>query len=296
MKQLRRTTVAVLAAVILGLLGGAAWAAGNGPDTAVAPPADWQPLGVGERAWYAFNYAGDESQIDVTLETDPSAGANFSVWTPQDVQNWASTGGVERPVGRGSSASPHKWSGNFPVGGKYYVAVGQSGSKPANYKLTVAGSGASFPAAPAEQAKPAAADAPVAAAAAAKAAAPKPAEAAPAPTGKGPGDALTATGDQWMALQPGEARWYALTADADQEVGVRLSGVPSNAVKFSVWTDENLKQKDTTGVEKPVGRGATNKASGDDQVWTGSFKNGGRYYVKVEQAGPVPAYYLLQVK
>jgi len=291
MKPLRFATVAVLAAVIFGLLGGAALAAGNGPDTAGAPPADWQPLGVGGRVWYAYNYAGDKSQVIVTLEAEPENSANFSVWTPQDVRNWAGSGGVEKPIGRGSPGNPHKWSGNFPSAGKYYVVVDQTGNKVANYKLTVAGKGVTLPAA-AEVAKPAAAAAaPVAQAAAAPAV-----QAAPAPAGKGPGDALAITGDTWTALQPGEARWYAFTTDADKKVQLRLSGAPSNGVKFSVWTDENLKQKDNTGVDKPVGRGATDKGSGDDLVWTGSFKNGGKYYVKVEQVGPVPAYYMLQMK
>jgi hypothetical protein len=298
MKQLRLVTVAVLAAVIVSLLGGAAFAAGSGPDTAIAPPGDWQPLGVGERVWYAFNYAGDKSQIDVKLEAEPENSANFSVWTPQDVKSWASSGGVEKPTGRGSPAHPHKWSGNFPTGGKHYVVVEQAGNKPANYMLTVAGKGVALPAAAmaAEASKPAAAAAPVARAPVAQASAPEAAAAGPAPMGKGPGDAMTATADQWTALQPGEARWYAFTTDADKNVVIRLGGVPSDAVKFSVWTDETLKQKDATGVDKPVGRGAPNKASGDDQMWTGSFRNGGKYYVKVEQSGPAPAYYLLQTK
>lgn len=289
MKPRRTMIVAALAAVLLSLLAGAVLAAGNGPDTAGAPPADWQPLGVGERVWYAFNYAGDKSQVEVKLEAEPGNAANFYVWTPQDVKNWAGSGGVETPIGCGCPTSPHMWSGNFNSPGTYYVVVKQSGNKPANYKLTVAGKGVTMPAAMTAEAKP------VAAAAAPAAAAAKAAPATAA-MGKGPGDALAITGGEWTALQPGEAHWYAFTTDADKKVQLRLSGVPSNAVKFSVWTDENLKQKNATGVDKPVGRGATNKASGDDQVWTGSFKNGGKYYVKVEQAGPVPAYYLLQMK
>lgn len=285
MKQLRLVTVVVLAAVIVGLLGGAVLAAGNGPDTAVAPATDWQPLRIGERAWYAFNYAGDKSQVEVKLEAEPGNAANFYVWTPEEVKYWAASGGVETPIGCGCPGSPHMWSGSFNTPGTYYVVVKQSGNNPAEYKLTVSGKGVSFPTAATAEVQPAAAAAPVAAMAAV----------ASARAGKGPGDALTATGE-WSAIQRGEVRWYAFTTDADTKVQVRLSGVPANGVKFSIWSDDNLREWNNTGVDKPVGRGATNKGSGDDLMWTGSFKKGGKHYVKVEQTGPEPAYYLLQIK
>lgn len=296
MKQIRLTTVLLLAAVMLSMLGGAASAVGSGPDSAVAPPADWQPLGVGERAWYAFNYAGDKSQIEVKLEAEPGNSANFCVWTPQNVKNWASSGGVENPIGCGNSANPHLWAGNFPTGGKYYAVVKQTGNQTANYKLTVSGKGVSFPSAEvAEDAKTAKAPKPAVAAPAGKAAVSEAAEAVPAAAGTGPGDALAATGE-WMTLQPGAARWYAFTTDSGTKVQVRLASMPTNGCKFSVWTDDNIREKNNTGVDKPVGRGATNKGSGDDQMWTGSFKTGGKYYVKVEQAGQAPAYCMLQIK
>jgi hypothetical protein len=75
-----RAAGAVLALLMLaslgiiwpGLVGSAeASAAEWGVDDARTPTGDWDQLGVGESQWYAFQYAGDGSQVQVTLEERP---------------------------------------------------------------------------------------------------------------------------------------------------------------------------------------------------------------------------------
>ena len=70
-------------------------------------------LGVGQQIWYAFQYAGDDSQILVDMQAKPGNGATFSIWTPADVANWAA-GNKPDPVGHGSSditSMAVTWSG-----------------------------------------------------------------------------------------------------------------------------------------------------------------------------------------
>jgi TolB protein len=150
--------------VVAILLGGAtAFASGTGPDDARAPVADWLPLAPGETVWYAFQYAGDGSQIRVQLEVEPAGGAAFLVWTPEQIRRWG-LGEEVHPIGRGS-ADPSAgggllWTGSFNDAGTYYVVVEPSGSLGGTsyYLLDVSGDGVSLSApapAPAVTAKPA---------------------------------------------------------------------------------------------------------------------------------------------
>jgi hypothetical protein len=122
----------------------------TGPDDTVAPTGEWQPLGAGESHWYAFQYQGDSSQIQVHLEVVPHRCATFDVWTPDQIRRWGQGEYVE-PVGRGSQdpyAEGHLvWSGSFTTAGTYYVAVQGAGSPSSLsfYLLEIDGQGVSFP-------------------------------------------------------------------------------------------------------------------------------------------------------
>ena len=94
--------LSILLAVVVLLAGGLtanAAAAGSGPDDALVPNGDWQPLDAGESHWYAFQYAGDDSQIRLRLQVEPVEGATFSVWTPEGIRQWRAGSEVE-PIGR----------------------------------------------------------------------------------------------------------------------------------------------------------------------------------------------------
>ena len=143
------TVAAIAALVVLSAFPvAAAGAPGTGPDSALALPSDWTQLAVGQRVWYAFQYAGDGSQVDVRVSVSPdSSAAQFAVWTPADLRSWQAGNG-ENPVGRGS-ANPDMnndlfWSGHFYAPGTYYVVIDQTGPVPAYYMLTVTGSGVSL--------------------------------------------------------------------------------------------------------------------------------------------------------
>ena len=88
LKQTKTILVSTLLVVAILLGAATAFASGTGPDDARAPVADWLPLAPGESVWYAFQYAGDGSQIRVQLEVEQAGGAAFHVWTPEQIRRW----------------------------------------------------------------------------------------------------------------------------------------------------------------------------------------------------------------
>ncbi len=139
---------------------------GNGPDAARSAPSGWISTVVGTRTWYAFHYAGDQSQVAIEMQVYPESSASFTVWTPQNLQA-LQAGQTVSPVGSGSAnpfthnhnqfpcvpgfgrclpnlgnANDLLWSGSFYFPGTYYVVVAQS-APPGGYSLTIIGSGVS---------------------------------------------------------------------------------------------------------------------------------------------------------
>jgi hypothetical protein len=121
-------------------------ASGASPASALTVPAQAQRLAAGQRIWYAFRYAGDNSPIEVKAQVTPPGAASFSVWTPGDVQRWAQ-GNPESPVGRGAPKAGTSgelfWTGSFTGADIYYVAVDQTGPYTGSFTLQVTGSGIS---------------------------------------------------------------------------------------------------------------------------------------------------------
>jgi hypothetical protein len=126
----------------------AATSAGSGPDNPAAVSAAAQPLAVGQRVWYGFQYAGDGSQILVDMNANPGGSASFAIWTPGDVQSWAAGNG-ENPVGRGTPNADFGddlvWVGSFKQSGTYYIVVDQTGGAPASITLKLSGTGVAAP-------------------------------------------------------------------------------------------------------------------------------------------------------
>jgi TolB protein len=156
---------------VAGLLGLSVWlllsislpagvmAQGSGPADAPAPSGEWQSIQPGDSHWYAFYYAGDGSQAEIRLRTDPANGSNFSVWTPEKIHQWRDGAEVD-PVGRGSPApaggETMVWAGSFQTKGTYYVVVEHAGQRQATnyYLLEVDGAGVSL-SVPSQEARPA---------------------------------------------------------------------------------------------------------------------------------------------
>ena len=141
---------------------------GSSPATARSAPSGWITTVAGTSTWYAFQYAGDKSQIVIDMQVYPANAASFTVWTPQSFPT-GQLGQVAIPVGAGSpkaipdnpnalacrpgagfgffpcrpnlgNANDLIWSGSFNFPGTYYVIVDQSGL-PGGYNLTITGTG-----------------------------------------------------------------------------------------------------------------------------------------------------------
>jgi hypothetical protein len=105
-----------------------------GHATAIANSAVTFPANSSQ--WYSFGYAGDKSEITVTLTNGNASGLHFNVYTPSQIGDWWD----ETPIGRGTGqaincdtgapqdsgacqADDLTWVGNFDIGGTYYVQV-----------------------------------------------------------------------------------------------------------------------------------------------------------------------------
>lgn len=124
---------------------------GSGPNNAFTSAGSGRSVGQGQQHWYSFQYAGDNSPIQIRLRN--ASNLVFSVWTQQDIQNAnGNYGATATPVGRSSSndqfGGDQYWTGSFNTPGTYYVMVERNNGGQANgsgqYNLEITGSGVSF--------------------------------------------------------------------------------------------------------------------------------------------------------
>ncbi len=120
--------------------------AGTGPGDALSVSSGPLRLPFGRRVWYAFNYAGDSSQILAQMSVSPPGAASFAIWSPNDVKQWEA-GNKVNPQGQGTVNAGYNddlvWSGNFNEPGTYYVVVDQTGPYTGRINLSVSGDGVS---------------------------------------------------------------------------------------------------------------------------------------------------------
>jgi hypothetical protein len=106
--------------------------------------------------WYRFNYAGDRSQITITLLYAAYSGLAFNVYTPAQISDWWEA----KPIGRGTveildcetmEPAPYghcqsnylSWAGKFNAPGTYYVKLINYNATPMTAQFTIEGTGVS---------------------------------------------------------------------------------------------------------------------------------------------------------
>ena len=99
---------------------------GSGPSNAFNSLGSGRSLAAGTQQWFAFQSAGDNSQIQIRLRN--ASNKQFSVWTQQDINNAGGNyGATANPVGRSTANSnfggDQYWTGSFNTPGTYYVMV-----------------------------------------------------------------------------------------------------------------------------------------------------------------------------
>lgn len=107
--------------------------------------------------WFRFGYAGDKSQIIVTLLYAAYSGLAFNVYTPEQILDWWEV----KPIGRGTieildcesnrptylgkcQSNYLRWIGKFNASGTYYVELVNYNDTPMTAQFTIEGSGVSL--------------------------------------------------------------------------------------------------------------------------------------------------------
>ncbi len=146
-------SVLLVAAVVLlrASVAFASAAPGAGPELAFTVPSGAVSIPAGGELWFAFNYAGDNSQIYVDLSGNPGA-TTFTIWTPGNVHARSLRQSVT-PVGGGAvnsyTSNPDQvWSGSFNAQGPYFVVVNQSAQASGTFELALRAAVSTAPARP----------------------------------------------------------------------------------------------------------------------------------------------------
>ncbi len=293
MKTLRYMTLVLIALALLfsvNVLTASADVASTGPTGAPYIDGQTHPINAGASLWYRFDYAGDLSQVTITLPNGNASGLAFNVFTPAQMSDWWELA----PVGRGN---PHGddllWTGNFDMPGGYYVQVVNNTASTFGFQLIIQGDGISLGTAGASG-QPAKA----------------PALSYVPTTGPvmntDPGHAAVMD-NQTHTVGANTALWYSFTYAGDKsQISIMLPNGNANGIQFNVWTAQGA--SDWWDLQ-PVGRGtaqSVNCTTGEAQEntgcfssdlnWSGNFDLNGIYYVQVvnPNASPVAAQMTIQ--
>ncbi len=305
--------LAVAFALLLGINTLSAIAAGpNNTAPAVAAVLDNQAHTIqgNSTLWYRFDYAGDRSQVTISLVNGANGQVAFNVFTPQQINDWWET----KPIGRGTvfalncntgrpapegqcTSNDLSWGGQFPFAGTYYVQVINYGPGAASAQLLIQGSGVSL-------AQPAASSPAATPNFRGGAAAPPPATSLP----------NAVTGNTFTNIDPGHAAvldntahaiaansslWYRFSYAGDKsQVTIQLVNGANGPVAFNVFTPEQI---DNWWQTAPIGRGTIltlncnnglpaplGLCQSSDLSWTGQFNAAGNYYVQVVNNASTP--------
>jgi len=311
-KRLNRSALGIALILLVGLVTPTlSLASGSTPNAPLAVSTQSRTLEVGGTDWYAFTTAGmdsnnDPSHVLIVLSPDPTGSATFKVWSAEGLKEKA-TEDISHPIspmGQGTKLQYQDgsltldryggdlvWHGGFNVGGTFYVQVGQTGSSPSKYRLTITGDSISFPASAATTGQGQTTQA--VSAAVTNSAIPL----ARVP-GSSIGTSMAPTG-QMVTINPGGQQWYAVKVDRlakdedKQNLNVELVA-PAGSAKFAVWTLQRLAERaisdDPNKKAPPIGQGTVNsyqdgsKTVDRDQgylTWSGDVSYGGTYYIVV---------------
>lgn len=253
-----RWLVPVLALLLLLSVGaGAVWAAGTSPVGAPFVDNATHELGPNTTTWYRFDYAGNHSQITITLVGAKDKGLAFQVYPPTFMADWWKHDGV----GAGNPKDNDLlWTGNAHEAGIWYIKVINKNPAPVSYQLVVKGDYVTFSAL-------------------------LPSISTINPTtvsldNVDPNKALPA--DSTARVIPAKTTlWYRFFYSGDHsQVKVLLPNGADNRLRFHVHTPTQML---SWWNKSPVGQ---SNNQGGDLVWNGNSHEGGWWYVEVINENP----------
>lgn len=118
------------------------------PGTAAAPNGASSVIS-GSALWYAFDYAGDRSKVEIKLQNGFANNLGFNLYMPDQITLPDSVGS---PIGKGTqqtincdngkcASSDLLWAGDFFVGGTFYIQVLNQNAEDKPFSISVTGSG-----------------------------------------------------------------------------------------------------------------------------------------------------------
>lgn len=120
---------------------------GAGPHDPLMVSNTWQSLAPNASLWFYFDYTGDRSKIDVTLEANGAKNVQMAVFTPEQGKNWAQDPVNTKPVGLGTEAGDQtsmgiydlNWRGSFNFPGRFLVVVTNKNPYSVQFRMNVKG-------------------------------------------------------------------------------------------------------------------------------------------------------------
>jgi len=255
-------------ALVLMLSVGAVTVSGAGTSPIGAPYADSgvHTVVADSTTWYRFEYAGNHSQITITLVGANDKGLAFQVYPPSFLDEWWKNDGV----GAGSPKDNDLlWTGNANEAGTWYIKVVNTNLAPTSIQLLVSGSNVSFSTT-------------------------LPAITVLSPTTPSlsnvdPNNAFLA--DATPRVIPAKTTlWYRFYYAGDHsQVLITMPNGADNHLRFHVHTPT---QMTSWWNATPVGQ--SNPSNGD-MVWNGNSNEGGWWYIEVMNDNPTAMGFVLQV-
>lgn len=119
---------------------------GAGPHDPLMVTNAFQTLAPNSSLWFYFDYTGDRTKIDVTLEANGAKNVTMGIFTPEQGKNWLQDPST-KPVGIGTEASDQtsmgvydlNWRGNFNFPGRFFVRVANNNPNAIQFRINVKG-------------------------------------------------------------------------------------------------------------------------------------------------------------
>ncbi len=133
-------TLALVPAVL------AAAPTGAGPNDPLSGDNTWRTVPANGALWYYFDYFGDKTPAQVTVDTNAAPNIQLAIFTPaqapQFVQDPSTAPiGWGTPPGAQTEAASHDliWSGGFSFGGRFYAVVFNRNANPVMVRVAISG-------------------------------------------------------------------------------------------------------------------------------------------------------------
>lgn len=119
---------------------------GASPNDPLMVTGNWQTLAGNSTLWFYFDYTGDRSIIQATLEDNGANNAQLAVFTPSQAAAWLNDP-TTQPVALGSPPGANSdmtmfdlvWRGAFNFPGRFLIAISNNNATPIQFRLNVKG-------------------------------------------------------------------------------------------------------------------------------------------------------------